>query len=107
MRAPCRNATCGLANPRLRWACASDQTTAPPGADKQSHSHTPFACRIVFGPHVPPTPVRAGVGYQPTTGGTAVRFSRDAFDTQHLRAMTERLHWHRKSSAKAVPLSMR
>jgi hypothetical protein len=36
-----------------------------------------------------------------------MRFSRDAFDTQHLRAMTERLHWHRKSSAKAVPLSMR
>ena len=36
-----------------------------------------------------------------------MRFSRDAFDAQHLRAMTERLHWHRKSSAKAVPLSMR
>ena len=36
-----------------------------------------------------------------------MRFSRDAIDTQHLRAMTERLHWHRKSSAKAVPLSMR
>jgi len=36
-----------------------------------------------------------------------MRFSRDAFDTQHLRAMTERLHWHRKSSAKAIPLSAR
>lgn len=36
-----------------------------------------------------------------------MRFSRDAFDTHHLRAMTERLHWHRKPSAKAVPLSAR
>ena len=36
-----------------------------------------------------------------------MRFSRDAFDTHHLRAMTERLHWHRKSPAKAVPLNMR
>ncbi|AJW43624.1 hypothetical protein [Ralstonia mannitolilytica] len=36
-----------------------------------------------------------------------MRFSRDAFDTQHLRAMAERLHWHRKPSAKAMPLSMR
>ncbi|ANH74893.1 MULTISPECIES: hypothetical protein [Ralstonia] len=34
-----------------------------------------------------------------------MRFSRDAFDTQHLRAMTERLHWHRKTTAKAIPLS--
>ena len=36
-----------------------------------------------------------------------MRFSRDAFDTQHLRAMTERLHWHRNVSAKAIPLSAR
>ncbi len=36
-----------------------------------------------------------------------MRFSRDALDTHHLRAMTERLHWHRKTSAKAVPLDAR
>ncbi|CAJ0792820.1 hypothetical protein LMG7141_02711 [Ralstonia condita] len=36
-----------------------------------------------------------------------MRFSRDAFDTHHLRAMTERLHWHRKPAAKAVPLATR
>ncbi|WP_296224628.1 hypothetical protein [Ralstonia sp. UBA689] len=36
-----------------------------------------------------------------------MRFSRDAFDTHHLRAMTERLHWHRKASAKAIPLDAR
>jgi hypothetical protein len=36
-----------------------------------------------------------------------MRFSRDAFDTHHLRAMMERLHWHRKPAAKAIPLATR